>query len=197
MEVNWMAHNQLLSSAASQVKQVKVVLDIGCGIIPQNLVKPSVHICLEPFHQYIQVLQNKTDNASDRVYIMINATWAEAIKIFPERSVDTVFLLDVIEHLEKEEAKLLLKATEKIAKEQIVIFTPLGFLPQKHPDGKDAWGFDGGQWQEHKSGWQPEDFDDSYIIYACAAVHIVDSMGRAFDKPFGAFWAIKNIRNET
>lgn len=193
MEVNWMAHHQLISSVASQLRQVKVVLDIGCGIIPQNLVRPSVHICLEPFRQYIQVLQKKTTNASDIIYVIINATWAEAIKIFPERSVDTVFLLDVIEHLEKEEAKLLLKATEKIAREQIVIFTPLGFLPQKHPDGKDAWGYDGGQWQEHKSGWQPEDFDDSYNIYASEAVHIVDSMGRAFDKPFGAFWAIKNI----
>jgi hypothetical protein len=59
MEVNWVANHQLLSSAASQLKQVNVVLDIGCGIIPQNLVKPSVHICLEPFHQYIEVLQKK------------------------------------------------------------------------------------------------------------------------------------------
>jgi len=196
MEITWVAYPQLSSTAASQIKKVNVVLDIGCGILPQNLVKPSVHICLEPFYQYIQVLQEKTGNESDRVYIIINATWSEATKIFPSRSVDTVFLLDVIEHLDKEEASCLLKATEAIAREQVVIFTPLGFLPQRHPDGKDAWGFDGGQWQEHKSGWQPEDFDDSYQIYASEVVHYVDNVGREFDKPFGAFYAIKDIRNE-
>jgi len=196
MEITWVAYHQLSSTVAGQLKKVNVVLDIGCGILPQNLVKPSVHICLEPFYQYIQVLQEKTGNESDRVYVIINATWAEATKIFPARSVDTVFLLDVIEHLDKEEASCLLKATETIAREQIVIFTPLGFLPQRHPDGKDAWGFDGGEWQEHKSGWQPEDFDDSYQIYASEVVHYVDNVGRAFEKPFGAFYAIKDIKNE-
>jgi hypothetical protein len=193
MEVNWVAGNVLLSTAAGQLNPAKIVLDIGCGIIPQSLIKPQVHICVEPYYQYIQELQKRTINSQDRNWVILQAAWADAVKLFPDRSVDTVFLLDVIEHLEKDEARELLQATENIARQQIVIFTPLGFLPQKHPDGKDAWGFDGGVWQEHKSGWQPEDFDDSYQIVASKAVHIVDSMGRAFDKPFGAFWAIKNL----
>lgn len=193
MQVNWVENHQLLTTAASQLQQVNVILDIGCGIIPQSLVKPIVHICVEPFHQYIYELQKKTMNSVDRTWIILKTTWAETIKILPERSVDTVFLLDVIEHLDKEEAKELLRATEAIARKQIVIFTPLGFLPQNHPDGKDAWGFEGGYWQEHKSGWEPEDFDDSYNICASKVFHNFDNMGRAFDKPFGAFWAIKNI----
>ncbi|HWP41979.1 MAG TPA: class I SAM-dependent methyltransferase, partial [Blastocatellia bacterium] len=107
----------------------------------------------------------------------------------------TVFLLDVIEHLEKEESLKLLRATEQIARQQVIIFTPLGFLPQEHPDGKDHWGMEGGSWQTHKSGWLPEDFDDSWDIYAARAYHTHDNLGSEFEKPYGAMWAIKNIKD--
>jgi hypothetical protein len=72
--------------------------------------------------------------------------------------------VDIIEHLEKDEGMKLLKCTENIARSQVVIFTPYGILPQSHPDGKDAWGLNGCDWQQHKSGWLPEDFDSSYEI---------------------------------
>jgi len=58
----------------------------------------------------------------------------------------------VIEHLDKTEAEILLKQTEKIARVQIAIFTPLGFMPQHHDNGKDAWGMNDATWQEHRSG---------------------------------------------
>ena len=104
--------------------------------------------------------------------------------------------MDVIEHLEKSEALDLLKRlkrTEALARKQIVLFTPLGFLPQEDLDGKDAWGLDGGAWQEHKSGWSPEDFDGSWRIYASKVFHTVDCFGRAFETPYGAMWAVKDV----
>ncbi len=152
-----------------------------------------VHICCEPFQQYLEQLQEKIKHAHDRTFVLLKATWSEALELFPPKSVDSVFLVDVIEHLEKAEALRLLKATEALAREQIAVFTPLGFLPQRHSDGKDAWGLDGGDWQEHKSGWEPEDFDDSWDIYAAKVFHTEDGQGRVFEKPYGALWAIKSI----
>ncbi len=102
-------------------------------------------------------------------------------------------MIDVVEHLEKEEGLRLLCLTERIARRQIVLFTPLGFMPQEHLDGKDAWGLEGGRWQEHKSGWLPEDFGESWDIYASEEYHLHDNMGMPLEKPFGVFWAIKNI----
>lgn len=77
--------------------------------------------------------------------------WKDVVKIFPCTSVDTVLLVDVIEHLEKEEALDLLSKTFSIASQQVVVFTPLGFFEQDNTDGIDAWGLHGGEWQTHRS----------------------------------------------
>jgi hypothetical protein len=193
MDITWLESNLLFPSVIDKLQKPEVVLDIGCGIMPQKFVRPLVHICCEPFNQYVEHLQKKVAMEYDRSYVIVNATWSEAISIFPPKSVDSVFLVDVVEHLEKGEALDLLARTEKLARKQIVIFTPLGFLPQENLNDKDAWGLDGGSWQEHKSGWSPEDFDDSWSIYASQIFHTSDIYGRAFETPYGAMWAIKNI----
>ncbi len=189
----WLAKHELFPAALRELRPAEVLLDIGCGIMPQKYIRPLVHICCEPFAQYVQVLQEKVRNEADRRYVVLNASWAEVVRIFPERSVDSVFLIDVIEHLEKEEALALVRATESLCRGQLVVFTPLGFMPQHHPDGKDAWGLDGGRWQEHKSGWQPEDFGASWRTFAARSYHEADNLGRRFDTPYGAMWAIKDM----
>lgn len=193
MSVIWLDKNYILSTVTEKINKVDVVLDIGCGIMPQRYVRPLVHICCEPFAQYVEHLETKTKDELDRQYIIINAGWREAVEKIPPRSVDSVFLVDIVEHLEKAEGLRLLKLTEGMARRQIVLFTPLGFMPQEHPDGKDAWGLEGGTWQEHKSGWVPDDFDESWDIYACEDFHTHDNLGRQLEKSFGAFWAVKNI----
>jgi hypothetical protein len=196
MSVYWLETNDLFSTVLKKLHPVNVVLDIGCGIRPQNFIKPSVQICCEPFDQYIEILQDKIKTFYDRNFLIIKATWAEAVKLFPPKSVDTVFLVDVIEHLEKEEALALLQATQNIVRHQVAIFTPVGFMPQNHPDGKDAWGLDGGAWQEHKSGWQPEDFDDSWDVFAAKKFHTTDNQGKALKDPYGALWAIRTLQTD-
>ena len=197
MSVTWLERNELMLKTQTKIEDVNIVLDIGCGIRPQEYIKPRIHICCDPFHQYIEHLQDKVKDERTKQYVFIKAEWSEIIKILSPKSVDTIFLLDVIEHIEKEQGKRLLAASEKIARRQIVVFTPLGFVPQNSPDGKDAWGFDGGKWQEHKSGWLPEDFDESWDIYAAKIYHTIDHEGKKYDNPHGAFWAIKNIGNDT
>lgn len=196
MSVIWLDKYNILSAVTEKIHKVDVVLDIGCGIMPQRYVRPLVHICCEPFAQYVEHLETKTKDELDRQYIIIKAGWGEAVEKIPPGSVDSIFLIDVVEHLEKEKGLRFLELTKKIARKQIVLFTPLGFMPQEHPDGKDAWGLEGGTWQEHKSGWVPDDFDESWDIYACEDFHTHNNMGLPLEKPFGAFWAIKKCDSE-
>src|SRR3990172_3566634 len=193
MNINWLDKEDLFPTVQKRLEPASIVLDIGCGINPQQWIRPLVHICCEPFDRYIQRLKEKIGNQYDRSYVLLKATWAEAVELFPPQSVDTVFLVDVIEHLEKQESLELLRRTEEIARQQIAVFTPLGFLPQRHPAGKDAWGMDGGKWQEHKSGWEPADFDNSWEVFATDLFHTADNMGRQFTQPYGAFWAVKTL----
>lgn len=194
MTTLWFGKDEILPAVARHLLTVDVVLDIGCGIQPQTLLQPKVHICCEPFQQYVDALQKKVAqqcDQCDRTFLVLHGKWSDAVRIFPPSSVDTVFLLDVIEHLDKDEALALLEATKPIPRRQLVIFTPLGFLPQCHPDGKDAWGLDGGHWQEHRSGWQPEDFGPEWQVFACKEFHFVNNLGQPFPTPFGAMWAIR------
>ena len=112
MAVTWLATEQLFPTAIASFAEPEVVLDIGCGIMPQKFVRPKVHICCEPFGQYVEHLQRKVAGEYDRNYVIVNALWSDAVRMFPPKSVDTVFLVDVIEHLEKGEALDLLKKTE-------------------------------------------------------------------------------------
>lgn len=197
MKITWLERSDLVATAMRAMQPVEVVLDIGCGIVPQRFVKPHVHICCEPYTEYVSHLQKNILNMEgrDRSYLVLNMGWNEVVRNFPEKSVDTIFLVDVIEHLEKEEGRALLEQTEKIARRQVVIFTPLGFMPQHHADGKDAWGLSGGAWQEHKSGWMPEDFaGEEWEFFAVHEYHTTFSDGQLTEQPFGAFWAIKTYR---
>lgn len=192
MPVKWLLRDELVNTAKSKIHTVDTVLDIGCGIAPQPFITPCVHICYEPFSQYVEHLKDRTHDSKNPFFVYINAGIDQLPLLIPPQSVETVFLLDVIEHIEKDEGLKLISTLKKIAKKQIVIFTPLGFVPQFHPDGKDAWGLDGANFQEHKSGWTPEDFDDTWDIVACKEYHLTNNLGVPYEKPHGAFYAIYN-----
>lgn len=194
--MHWVEKETFFTDALKRLVPAEIVLDIGCGIRPQPYLRPLVHICCEPFDQYIERLKEKLRGEHDRSYVFLKATWAEAMRLFPPKSVDTVFLVDVVEHVEKEEAVSLLGLTAKIARRQVALFTPLGFYPQEFTDGPDAWGLDGGKWQEHRSGWSPEDFDESWEVYATRGFHTTDPQGNPLEKPFGAMWALRTVASE-
>lgn len=193
MKIEYVSKDMLFEVIKEKIDDVEIVLDIGCGIMPQQIIEPITHICCEPYLEYVKVLQEKVKNTTDRKYVILNGGWDDALHLFTENSVDTIILIDVIEHLEKDVALELLKQSESVCRKQLAIFTPLGFLPQSHPDGIDAWGLHGGHMQEHKSGWQPEDFGEGWEIYAANGFHEFSSEGKKFDTPYGALWAIKTF----
>ena len=57
MNIYWMPRKKLDLIIKQKIKPSAIVLDIGCGIRPQKFQKPLIHICCEPFGQYVEELQ--------------------------------------------------------------------------------------------------------------------------------------------
>jgi len=77
------------------------------------------------------------------------------LKTLPDDSFDVISLIDAIEHLTKKRGLAVLKECNRVAKREILIFTPKGFVKN---EPHNAWGIEGNdKYQEHKSGWEPEE----------------------------------------
>lgn len=125
-----------------------IVLDVGCGVRPMNWYKPQRHICVDAHAPYLQRV------AAVGGYECLHANALDALRLLKPGAADAIYVLDVIEHMTREDGQELVRLALMAQPRQIVIFTPLGFLPQHG----DAWGLGGDHWQEHRSGWLPEDF---------------------------------------
>ena len=193
MGVTYASKAQAFNLVASKVRHVDVVLDLGPGICPQPFFKPRVHICVDAHRPYLEHIKGKL--GWDPRYVFINAPWDQVIGMFPDKSVDTVFALDFVEHLEKQDGQRMLREAERVARRQVVVYTPHGFFPQSYDDPAkpDRWGMDGGFWQTHRSGWDFEDFGDSWDIVCSPDYLVEDEHGQPMEKPMGALFAIRNI----
>ena len=186
----------LMAAVEKAVKETDVVLDIGCGIMPMNYFRPKVHLMVEPWLEYSDILAHR--HSGDKSVVIMRTGALEALCHLADNSVDSIFLLDVIEHLEKEEGRKVIVESERVAREQIVIFTPLGYMPQHMESSQaDGWGLGGSAVQEHRSGWEPEDFSAAWSFYICKTFHRVDFKRELLEKPFGAFFAVRNFERKT
>ena len=186
----------LLSAIEKAVRETEVVLDIGCGIMPINYFRPKLHIMVEPWKEYSDILSYR--HHGDKSMVILRTGGLEALQMLADNSVDSIFLIDVIEHLEKEIGQQIIVECERVAREQVVIFTPLGFMPQHVAHGqKDGWGLGGASMQEHRSGWEPEDFSDAWTFYVCDKFHMHDFKNDPLDQAYGAFYAVRNFDNKT
>ena len=178
---------------AGKIQDVDVVLDLGSGICPQTFLKPYVHICVDAHQPYLERL--KRESADDPRYVLINASWDQVIGMLPDKSVDSVFALDFIEHLEKPDGLRMLREAERVARRQIVVYTPHGFYPQSYDDPRkpDRWGMDGGYWQTHRSGWAPEDFGEGWDVVICPDFLELNQENQPMDRPMGALWALRTL----
>lgn len=69
----------------------------------------------------------------------------------PDNSVDVISIIDGIEHMTKRAGSQLIPHMKRVARKQVLLFTPEGYLRnQPH----NAWGIEGADHlQEHRSGW--------------------------------------------
>lgn len=86
---------------------------------------------------------------------LINDNILNINKHFKEKSIDTIIMMDVLEHLEKDKAKKLLYTIEKIARKKIIIQTPNWFLKQDP--------YDWNEYQRHLSGWDVDFFKKNWF----------------------------------
>ena len=165
--------------ATNFLQPAEVCLDIGPGLRPQRLLKCPVHLLVEPYLPYVEKLVVAYPNKPVLCQEGLNYLRGAFAK-----TVDTVFLLDVIEHVEKADGNQLLEHALRVARKQVIVFTPLGFMPQHYTEIGDEWGnVQHSELQNHRSGWLPEEFVN--------AVHVVcEDYHHLGEQVFGAFYSI-------
>ena len=122
----------------------ETVIDVGAGLRPFQWYTPKRHICVEPYEPYCERLRAAG-------FEVVTET---AVVALAHLTADAIYMLDVIEHMTKEDATAVIELALKAAKRQVVVYTPHGFMPQE----VDHWGLGGHFWQKHRSGWLPREF---------------------------------------
>lgn len=123
------------------------VWDIGAGVRPMRWYTPKRQVCIEPYGPY-------ADRLEAAGYTVIRRTAADAFQS-RKAKIGAIYLLDVIEHMEKDEAQAVIDKARSLVTTQLMIYTPMGFMEQS----EDNWGLGGEYWQTHRSGWTPDDFE--------------------------------------
>ncbi|QQE80324.1 hypothetical protein [Alicyclobacillus sp. SO9] len=153
------------------------LLDVGSGLcLNSHEYNCKVILALEVHRPYLEKRKNTQPHL-----IPINEDAMNIQKLFLPKTVSTVLLNDVIEHFPKDDGLHLLQMCEEIANKRVVVFTPRGFFPQKAYDHFDMGGE---SYQEHRSGWEPEDFTSrNYNVTVFENYH--DTRNSSFVKAFG------------
>ncbi len=138
------------------------ILDVGSG--PCQKLKDrrfrGVDItCLDIFKPYLSVCKQLG-------FKVVHGDAKNLGSYFIPKSFDIVFLIDVLEHFTKTDGKNVLRQVEKIARKQIVIWTPYGIYPQDYDCVDEPWKAFGdlqtkkkNTYQQHLSGWYPKDLE--------------------------------------
>jgi hypothetical protein len=138
-------------------------------------------ISVEAFEPYIQILLGIKTKAKVHDVVKAHITHSN----YKVKNCDLVLLIDVIEHLEKEEALELLHYLKEVAK-SLVIFTVEGdTLGYSNKDMENPL-------QEHKSIWTAEEFEEmGFEVTVYENFH--NHLGNGH---VGAIWAVwKSIEN--
>lgn len=99
---------------------------------------------------------------------------AEALRIAPvfgDNSFDAVLLVDVVEHFVASAAIKLVKHAQRIARNKVVTFIPLGV----HEQTVDVFNMGADHWQRHRSTWYPQDAQAlGFEITVCEDFHLLE-----------------------
>jgi len=171
IEVNWLG--EIVSRG---IRREDSVLDLGCGIMDATgRLSCKSHVGVDCFQPYL-----------DRIGMpFVYGTLPEAAAVFAAGSFDVVLLLDIVEHLEKEKAILLIAEAERIAAREVIVFTPNGNCPQR---GYDAWGLGDNAAQAHRCEFTKDELKQ--LGYECG----IYSNGSTHSGPVESVLGIKQIK---
>ncbi|MDX9697481.1 MAG: class I SAM-dependent methyltransferase [Bacteroidales bacterium] len=144
-----MGYEILKQFTNSHVENGDSVLDIGCG---QKLFKP------EHCGKYVTV--DSFEKCKPKYLINLEI---ENLP-FEENSFDVVFMLDFIEHLDKDRGNEILKQAKKITKKKLILFTPM-WWDDNHENIEKGF-HEGNIHNLHKSLWSGEEEElQGFIVY--------------------------------
>ena len=81
---------------------------------------------------------------------------------FQDNAFEIVLMLDVIEHLNKENGEKLLKEVKRVTKNKIILFTPLWWTENIYYMNDPYSAYFGNEYERHQSLWFKEDFNDGW-----------------------------------
>lgn len=145
---DWQKNN--LAVLFPDLPKVSSILDVACGIaLKSKYIPADIRVGIDIYPEYFDHIEASVP------YVVIkgDVRWLEAI--FTAKSFDLVIAIDIIEHLEKGEAITMIKKCESIARKAVILETPEGFIPQN----LDITGYEGHEYQTHKSGWTKEELE--------------------------------------
>lgn len=120
------------------------VLDVGCGAgDPAKFLKSRRNLFIVGVDIWLPAIRQARQLGSHDAYVLADMRYLP----FSPKSFDVVLAMEVVEHLQKEEASGLIKAMEEIARKQVILTTPVG----KYMQGACK----GNPYQEHKCCWSP------------------------------------------
>lgn len=125
------------------------VMDVGCGTgkYLRMLAAPTV-IGIDAHLPTIAHAKSVCPTADLRLLDMRD------LHVFKDDTVECIVAMDIIEHVIKDEAFLVLKEFERVASKCIFLFVPTG----NHPQAGDATNLGNFYWQVHRSTWHSDEF---------------------------------------
>jgi SAM-dependent methyltransferase len=134
-----------------EIKKSQSVLDLGCGPhSPLKMLKKNPDLNL--YSVGVDIFSPYIKNNIEIEKIHTKIIEGNILEIdFPENSFGCAIMIDVVEHIKKEDFINFLPKLEKIAK-KIIIITPNDFIEQDT--------YDENIYQRHLSGWTVSDFEE-------------------------------------
>ncbi|MHA2375567.1 MAG: glycosyltransferase family 9 protein [Candidatus Thorarchaeota archaeon] len=160
------------------------VLDLGCGVYGSPLSSQMKTlplqrlISIDAHKPAIDQLHNAIHHSpfATKMHICRNREATAHASFAQEDAYDVVLIMDLLEHVSKEDALELLERCKIIAKKKILIWIPLGDCPQ----GDIA----GNPFQRHQSTWSAKDLEKVGFH-----VEVFPGFHTQFDPPVDAAWA--------
>lgn len=125
------------------ISEDDIVLDVGCGKCnPTRDIKARVKIGIDLFRPALGV--------ASRSHVPFNLDIRDLGKIMLPKTVDVALWLDCMEHMEINDAVLVLETLENIARKYVILHYPVSFFTNADTEGC----FEEGDLQVHRSHLQ-------------------------------------------